>query len=84
MEFEWFRHNRRCATLAAAPRTVSHHPVTPRAGWTIRWYTGEPALEAPTLLIRPDAVSPHLTHTPHRNHQIRDPDTASASLRARS
>jgi prepilin-type N-terminal cleavage/methylation domain-containing protein len=45
MEFEWFRHNRRCATLWI-PGNVSSIPYTPR-GVDFRWYTGEVPLESP-------------------------------------
>ena len=45
MEFEWFRHNRRCATLWI-PGNVSSVPYTPR-GVDFRWYTGDVPLEAP-------------------------------------
>ncbi len=45
MEFEWFRHSRRCATLWV-PGNVSTIPYTAR-GVDYRWYTGEQPVTAP-------------------------------------
>lgn len=45
MEFEWWRHNRRCSTLWT-PGNVSAIPYS-RRGVDYRWYTGEIPLDAP-------------------------------------
>jgi len=47
MEFEWFRHNRQCATLWA-PGNVSSIKYT-KVGVDYRWYTGDTPLSAPTF-----------------------------------
>jgi len=47
MEFEWFRHRRRCATLWA-PGNVSTIPYTAK-GVDYRWYTGEQPKDPPNL-----------------------------------
>jgi len=45
MEFEWFRHNRQCATLWV-PGNVSSVKYT-KSGVDYRWYTGETPLNQP-------------------------------------
>jgi len=45
MEFEWFRHNRRCATIWA-PGNVSSIAYT-KEGVDYRWYTGEAPKDSP-------------------------------------
>lgn len=47
MEFEWFRHNRRCATIWA-PGNVSSIAYT-KTGVDYRWYTGEVPQDAPNF-----------------------------------
>jgi prepilin-type N-terminal cleavage/methylation domain-containing protein len=46
LEYEWFRHGRKCNTLWA-PGNVSVIPYTTGAGVDYRWYTGEEALISP-------------------------------------
>ena len=45
MEFEWWRHNRRCATIWV-PGNVSSIPYT-KTGVDYRWYTGEVPVDSP-------------------------------------
>jgi prepilin-type N-terminal cleavage/methylation domain-containing protein len=46
MEFEWFRHSRKCDTLWA-PGNVSSIPYTTGPGVDYRWYTGETSILSP-------------------------------------
>lgn len=47
MEFEWFRHNRRCATIWV-PGNVSSIGYT-KTGVDYRWYTGAVPVDSPTF-----------------------------------
>ncbi|MCW5558474.1 MAG: type II secretion system protein [Verrucomicrobiae bacterium] len=47
LEFEWFRHNRQCATLWV-PGNVSSIKYT-KVGVDYRWYTGDTPLTSPTF-----------------------------------
>ncbi len=46
LEYEWFRHSRKCNTLWA-PGNVSPIPYTTGPGVDYRWYTGETSLLTP-------------------------------------